>query len=658
MSLPASGPPANAKHPTELSGGSDRQFRTLVEGVLDYAIFMLDHQGYITTWNGGAQRLKGYTASEIIDQHFSRFYTDEARAAGEPERALQTAATTGKYEAERWLVRKDGSRFFASVVLDAIRDPSGALIGFAKVTRDITERLAAQESLRQSEERFRLLVQGVTDYAIYMLDPQGRITNWNAGGQRIKGYLADEVVGRNFSIFYTEEDRAAGEPARALETAQREGKYEKEAWRIRKDGARFWASVVIDPIRDADGTLLGYAKITRDMSEQRKAQEILEAARTALIQSQKMEALGQLTGGVAHDFNNLLTVVVNNLDLLARPSVDETEKRRLIAAAQRAAERGATLTQQLLAFARRQPLRPQAHRVNRIIGGFEAVLRRAGGETINVEIELARDVGVTRVDATQFESALLNLVVNARDAMLKGGKLTIKTAVAEIGAERARNMSGIQPGRYVAVTVADSGIGMTPQVRERAFEPFYTTKDIGKGSGLGLSQVYGFTVQSGGHVALASVEGQGTSVTMYLPISDEEEGEAVKASRTQRGASAGTVLIVEDDPDVLDSAVSTLRSLGYDVLTAGDGESALSTLRREQHIDVLFSDVVMPSGMNGVELARQACTLRPQLKVLLASGYPMTSLSGEHGFNDQFSFLTKPYRWTELQDKLRAMAAG
>jgi len=199
----------------------------LVEGVLDYGIFMLDADGYVTTWNAGAQRLKGYTPNEIIGQHFSRFYTDEARAGGEPERALLTAATTGKYEAENWRVRKDGSRFFASVVIDAVRDASGKLIGFAKVTRDITDRLVAQETLRQSEERFRLLVQGVTDYAIYMLDPHGRIANWNAGGQRIKGYLADEIVGRDFSTFYTEEDRAAGEPARALETAQREGKYEK-----------------------------------------------------------------------------------------------------------------------------------------------------------------------------------------------------------------------------------------------------------------------------------------------------------------------------------------------------------------------------------------------------------------------------------------------
>jgi CheY-like chemotaxis protein len=276
-----------------------------------------------------------------------------------------------------------------------------------------------------------------------------------------------------------------------------------------------------------------------------------------------------------------------------------------------------------------------------------------------VEFDLTTDLGLTRLDGPQFESALLNLVINARDAMPDGGRVRMTTAIAEIGAERAGTMSGIQPGRYVALTVADAGTGMTPAVRERAFEPFYTTKDTGKGSGLGLSQVYGFTVQSGGHVALESVEGQGTSVTMYLPISAHDEAaDASNEAQALRGTSVGTVLIVEDDPDVLDSAVSTLRSLGYDVLTAGDGESALSTLRREQHVDVLFSDVVMPRGMSGVELARRACGLRPDLKVLLASGYPMSSLSTEHSFNDQFSFLSKPYRWTELQDKLRAMGAG
>lgn len=648
-------PSQRPKHP---QSGSDHQFRVLVDGVIDYAIFMLDERGYITSWNRGARRLKGYSADEIIGQHFSVFYTAEARAAGEPARALHTATTTGKYEAEGWRVRKDGSRFFANVVIDAIHDSAGTLIGFAKVTRDTTERLAAQEALRLSEERFRLLIRGVSDYAIYMLDPQGRIVNWNTGGERIKGYTEDEIIGRHFSVFYTEEDRAAGVPARALETAEREGKYEAEAWRVRKDGSRFWASVVLDAIRDGDGKLLGFAKITRDMTERKKAEDALNEARAALMQVQKMEVLGQLTGGVAHDFNNLLTVVVNNLDLLARPSVGEPEKRRLIASAQRAAERGSKLTQQLLAFARRQPLRPLPHDINRIIGGFEAVLRRAVGETISVTLNLTHDPGVTLLDSPQFEAALLNLVVNARDAMPDGGKVTISTAVVEIAADRARKMSGMQPGRSVAVTVTDTGAGMSPEVRERAFEPFYTTKDVGKGSGLGLSQVYGFVIQSGGHVELASGPGRGTAVTIYLPTAKGEAAELPQAAAAQRRKSAGTVLIVEDDPDVLDSAVSTLRSLGYDVLTAGDGESALATLTREQEIDVLFSDIVMPRGMNGVELARRACSLRPRLKVLLASGYPMSSLSTEHGFNEQFSFLSKPYRWTELQDRLRAMAAA
>ena len=357
--------------------GSDQLFRVLVEGVTDYAIFLLDIDGRVTTWNAGAERIKGYRAGEIIGSHFSRFYTPEDLAAGVPERALRTASETGRFEIQGWRVRKDGSRFWANVVIDAIRDRNGELIAFAKITRDMSERVGAQAALRESEERFRILVQGVADYAIYMLDPEGRITNWNLGGERIKGYPADEIIGQHFSIFFTPEDSARGEPEREIRTAAREGRFEGEGWRLRKDGTRFWASVVVDRILDQNGKLLGFAKITRDMTEKKKAQEELERARAALAQAQKMEAIGQLTGGVAHDFNNLLTVITNSLDLLVDPARDEAQRRRIIDIAQRAAERGAKLNQQLLAFSRRQPLRPEPHNLNALIGGFEAVLRRA-----------------------------------------------------------------------------------------------------------------------------------------------------------------------------------------------------------------------------------------------------------------------------------------
>ena len=293
----------------EHSSATGSRFELLVQSITDYAIYMLDPDGRVTSWNAGARRFKGYEAEEIIGEHFSRFYTAEERAREIPRIALETAKREGRFEAEGWRVRKDGSRFWANVVIDPICDPSGTLIGYAKITRDLTERRAAELELRQSEERFRLLVQSVTDYAIYMLSPEGRVSSWNPGAERFKGYSADEIIGEHFSQFYTEEDRAAGIPGVALETARREGRFEAEGWRVRKDGSRFLASVIIDPIRNDDGELIGFAKVTRDLTEKRAIEEQLR-------QSQKMEAVGQLTGGIAHDFNNLLTGISGSLEMM------------------------------------------------------------------------------------------------------------------------------------------------------------------------------------------------------------------------------------------------------------------------------------------------------------------------------------------------------
>ncbi|HZH12119.1 MAG TPA: PAS domain S-box protein [Microvirga sp.] len=637
--------------------GKER-FQLLVDAVTDYAIYMLDPNGIIASWNSGAQRFKGYLESEILGEHFSRFYTEEDRAAGLPQRVLETAAREGKFEAEGWRVRKDGTRFWAHVVVDPIWDANGKLLGFAKITRDLTERRKAEEALRESEQRFRLLVQGVTDYAIYMLDPEGHVSNWNPGAQRIKGYTEDEILGEHFSRFYTEEDRAAGLPQRVLEIAKRDGRFEAEGWRVRKDGTRFWANVVIDPIYSDTKRLIGFAKITRDITERRNAQEALAQAQAALFQSQKMETVGQLTGGIAHDFNNLLTIIVNNLDLLTR-SVSGAREVRLIESAQRAAERGAQLTQQLLAFSRRQPLQPALHNPNTLIKGFEAVLRRACGETVKLDLTLPAQVSTINVDGAQFEAALLNLVVNARDAMPNGGELTIAIGETELDEDRAKIWS-ISAGSYVVITVEDTGVGMTPEVASRVFEPFFTTKEVGKGTGLGLSQVYGFITQSGGHIKVDSIPGEGTTITMFLPAhgdsepsNEEDSADPYRPSRD----SNGTVLIVEDEPAVLDVATEIFVSLGYDVLTAQDAPHAIEILAGDAPIDVLFSDVIMPNGMNGVELSRKAREMRPGIKVLLASGYPMSALPAE-GLDQGISFISKPYRWTELADKLRSLRYG
>jgi PAS domain S-box-containing protein len=624
----------------------EQRFQLLVTAITDYAIYMLNPEGFVSSWNAGAERFKGYAAHEIIGQHFSLFYTEEDRRSGKPTRALQTAREQGKFEDEGWRVRRDGTRFWASVVVDPIWGSSGELIGFAKITRDITERKAAQEALRESEDRFRLLVQSVTDYAIYMISPTGVITNWNAGGERIKGYKQEEIVGSNFAVFYTEEDQAKGLPAKTLATAATEGRFEQESWRVRKDGTRFWAHVVVDAIRDETGKLLGFAKVTRDITERKQALEALERANAALFQSQKMEAIGQLTGGIAHDFNNLLAIISSSVDVLATRTQNYADK-KILDAVRRAVDRGALMTQQLLSFARQQPLMVENYDLNAVIGNFEPVLGRAGNSAIEMKIRPARDAGTVLLDAARFEAALLNLVVNARDAMPDGGKLEVIVEGVHLGVGEVGNLA---PGSYVRVSVSDTGSGMPPAVAARAFEPFFTTKEIGKGTGLGLSQVYGFIAQSGGDVVIDSEEGKGTTVSMYLPVVEGAPDDRAVAADDR----VDTVLIVEDEPDVLDAAGQLFRSIGYEVATATNGVDAMAILERRSDIDILFTDVVMPKGMSGIQLARLACKLRPELKVILASGYPLPALRAQYGRIDDFTFVVKPYLLAELAKALRA----
>jgi PAS domain S-box-containing protein len=505
---------------------------------------------------------------------------------------------------------------------------------------------SAQSSVDAIEaERFRQFIMGVTDYAIYMLSPQGVVVTWNAGAQRFKGYHPDEIIGRHFSMFYTDEDRAAGRPAYALEVARTTGKFEDEGWRVREDGSRFWASVVIDPINNPDGELLGFAKITRDITERRVAAEQLERAREQLFQSQKLEAIGKLTGGIAHDFNNLLNVIVNGLELM-RMSRDPVMISKTIDTMSRAAQRGASLTQQLLAFARQQPLRQEPHDAGRVIRSFEAVLRRALPDHMRLHLQLESDLPQALLDPTQFESALLNLVVNARDAMDGRGEVQLDLAAVTLADGEVERLPA---GRYVRVVVRDSGTGMTPEVMARAFEPFFTTKEVGKGTGLGLSQVYGLMQQCQGTLTLDSRVGEGTSVSLYFPaVANEAEGEQTGAESLEK------VLLVDDQPDVLETAISLFSHLGYEVLAADNGAQALDTLRLNPDIAILFSDVVMP-GMNGVDLGKVARQEFPDLKIVLASGYVQTTLRDQLPDIGNFELITKPYRLSDLIRTLKAL---
>lgn len=364
-------------------------------------------------------------------------------------------------------------------------------------------------------KQFRLLLNSVTDYAIYMLDAGGHIQTWNHGGERVKGYTRDEVVGSHFSRFYEPADVEAGLPQRELDAAKEQGRYSSEGWRVRKDGSRFFASVAIDPIW-SDGKLVGFAKVTRDVTDKRDAQRQLEEAQASLLQAQKLEAVGKLTLGLAHDFNNLLAVVINALDLIAIRVNDDPRVTRNVEAALRAAERGALLTRQLLTFGRGQNLVAQPLDVNRSIQDLNDLMRRSCPENVDLAFDLAPNLPFVEVDKPQFEAAVLNAVVNSRDAMPRGGRIVITSALRKV-ADPAD--TGASNKDMVCVSVMDNGSGIPLEIQERVFEPFFTTKEIGKGSGLGLSQIFGFAKQSGGHATLSSTPGQGTTVVICLPLS-------------------------------------------------------------------------------------------------------------------------------------------
>lgn len=602
------------------STSEDGRYRLLIEAVTDYAIYMLDADGIVTSWNPGAQRIKGYEAGEIIGQHFSRFYSEDDRNTGLPERALETCRRTGKFESEGWRVRKDGTQFWAFVVIDPIRTPTGEVIGYAKITRDLTDRRKAEQLLKKSEEQFRLLVQGVTDYAIYMLDAEGHVTNWNPGAQRIKGYVPHEIIGQHFSRFYTEEDRTAGAPQRALETANREGRFEKEGWRVRKDGTRFWAHVVIDPIRGEDGSIVGYAKITRDITERKEAQQKLEQARETLLQSQKLEAIGHLTGGVAHDFNNLLMAVLGSLELARKRMFGDDDK--LIALVDNAilgAQRGATLTKRMLAFARRQELKAETIQIPELVRGMTELLERSLGQSISIETRFPLSLKPIYADANQVEMALLNLAVNARDAMPEGGQIILAARDAII-----RGEDGLKPGSYVCVSVHDTGEGMDQATLSRAMEPFFTTKGPGKGTGLGLPMVHGLAEQSGGRFVLKSRVGEGTTAELWLPAG-EVTSSPIEPSRgltpgIERHPDLLVVLAVDDDFLVLTNTVAMLEDLGHTAIEASSGKAALEILRQDNSVDLVITDQIMPH-MTGLQLAEAIKAEWPTLPVILATGY-------------------------------------
>jgi PAS domain S-box-containing protein len=665
-------------------------FRSLLEAAPD-GVVVVDGTGRIVLVNAQTERLFGYMRAELVGQNVEMLVPANLRERHRLQRQFYLAHPTLRpmgLNADLKGQRKDGSEFPVEIGLSPL-GADGVRLVYASVRditerkqielalrqardqlesrvaertrelavvnqalrREIAERVRTEEALAAGEAQLRLLVDSIKDYAIIMLDPSGRVVTWSAGAQAIKGYTTEEILGRHFSCFYPPEEVEAGQPERQLQLARDNGRSEDEGWRIRRDGTRFWADVVITALADRPGTLRGFAKITRDLTERKQTEQ-------ALRQAQKMEAVGQLTGGIAHDFNNLLTVILGNLQMLGDQVRDDALSAKLVDAAARSAGRGAELTRKLLAFSRRQMLNPASIDLVELVGGMTEMLRRTLGETIEVATRVDAQVPHAFADQGQVENALLNLALNARDAMPRGGRLTIGIEAARLDADYTARESGVAAGDYVMLAVSDTGTGMLAEVLARAVEPFFTTKESGKGSGLGLSMVYGFAKQSGGHLKIYSEPGYGTTVRLYLPVAQRTEARAAMAAGHDHPRGSETVLVVEDDEDVRQVAVGFLDSLGYAVLEAADPRQAMEMLERNARVDLLFTDVILPGGMTGVDLAREACARHGTLKVLYTSGYARGALPASGHVEEGSALLAKPYSREFLATMVREVLDG
>ncbi|HEY9511867.1 MAG TPA: PAS domain S-box protein, partial [Rhodanobacter sp.] len=629
---------------------SERNFALLVGSVTDYAIFMLDPQGVITNWNAGAERIKGYRAEEVIGTNFSRFYTPEDCARGMPAATLATARREGRYNAEGWRVRKDGSRFWASVVVDPIYDHD-TLIGFAKITRDVTERRKAEAALVESE----YLARGVIDTALdgfTQLDEDGRIVEWNPRAEALFGWSREEAVGQPLSgLVVADQDRERFrdnlQPATMHDTSRETA---RPIEMVNRDGRTIPVELSVSSL-----CLNGNHRTNvfiRDLSEKILVEEQLR-------QAQKMEAVGQLTGGLAHDFNNLLQGVIGSLDLIQlRVDAGKTaDVPRFVRGALNSANRAAAMTHRLLAFARRQPLDPRPVLANPLVLSMADLLQRTLGEQVTLAFELAPDLWLTLCDPNQLESAVLNLSINARDAMPEGGRLLIRSRNVEIDEVSTGKWPDVHSDQYICIEVADNGLGMSAEVVEHAFEPFFTTKPPGQGTGLGLSMVYGFARQSNGHCDIHSKPGAGTTVELYLPrymATADLQGREKPAVRTPASFGKGEIVLVVEDEDVVRHVVvEVLHQLGYTALEAVDGDAGLAALKSHEAIHLLISDIGLP-GMNGRALANASRELRPELKILLMTGYASDATAPE-GFAVGMELITKPFTVEVLASRLRKM---
>jgi PAS domain S-box-containing protein len=597
---------------TEQLAANEELFRLLVASVRDYAIFMLDPKGYVATWNAGAQAIKGYTADEIIGRHFSVFYPPEDVAAGKTEMELEVAERDGRFEDLGWRVRKDGTKIWANVVISAMRDAAGTLIGFSKVTRDLTEQRRVELARRAAEDRFRLLVESVRDYALFALDPKGMVATWNAGAERIKGYTAAEIIGSHFSKFYSEEDVRAGKCEFELEVAEREGRFEDEGWRLRKDGTKFWANVVISAVRDDQGKLVGFSKITRDLTDRRRAEDE-RAARLAAEQANRSK--DEFLAMLGHELRNPLAPIVTALELIKLRSETESKELQII---ERQVSHMMRLVDDLLDVSRitRGKIELKLQRIDVhdvIVKALEMVAPLLEQKRHHVAMESTAGQAFVNGDENRLTQIITNLLTNSARYTPPGGNIVVKLRTDARGA---------------TVEVRDDGQGVDPELLPRIFDLFVqgnqTSERSSGGLGLGLTLVKSLAQQHGGRVTAHSPgRGHGSTFSVWLPLFTASTHDASAETPRQLPVALRPrrVVVVDDNEDARTLLCEILRAVGHDVKTAGDAFAALEVIA-DFAPDVAILDIGLPV-VDGFELAERirARLGRSAPRLIALSGY-------------------------------------